>query len=73
MARKRAFIPPIERVRDGFAFNIGDEEKQLVARLLTELSQLLMGESGDPRLIQRSSHPHITLPTMPKPTPSTSD
>jgi hypothetical protein len=52
MARKRAFIPPIARVRDGFAFNIGDEERQLVARLLTELSQLLVGESDDPRLVR---------------------
>ena len=52
MARKRAFIPPIQRVRDGFVFNIGDDERQLVARLLTELSHLLMGESGDPRLIR---------------------
>ena len=52
MARKKAFIPPIERVRDGFVFNIGDDERQLVARLLTELSQLLMGESDDPRLIR---------------------
>ena len=52
MARKRAFIPPIERVRDGFAFNIGDDERQLVSRLLIELSQLLMGESDDPRLVR---------------------
>ncbi|MEA3185175.1 MAG: hypothetical protein QOJ74_1652 [Ilumatobacteraceae bacterium] len=52
MARKRAFIPPIARVRDGFAFNIGDDERQLVARLLTELSQLLVGESDDPRLVR---------------------
>ena len=52
MARKRAFIPPIERVRTGYVFNIGNDERQLVARLLTELSQLLMGESGDPRLIR---------------------
>ncbi len=52
MARKRAFIPPIERVREGYAFNIGDDERQLVTRLLAELSQLLMGESGDPRLIR---------------------
>jgi hypothetical protein len=52
MARRRAFIPPIERVGDGFAFNIGDDERQLVARLLTELSQLLMGEADDPRLIR---------------------
>jgi Domain of unknown function (DUF2017) len=52
MARKRAFIPPIERVPDGFVFNIGDDERQLVARLLTEMSQLLMGEAGDPRLIR---------------------
>lgn len=52
MARKRAFIPPIERVRDGFVFNIGDDERQLVARLLTELSELLMGEADDPRLIR---------------------
>ena len=52
MARKRAFIPPIERVRDGFAFNIGEDERQLVSRLLTELSQLLMGESSDPRLVR---------------------
>jgi hypothetical protein len=52
MARKRAFIPPIERVRNGFVFNIGTDERELVARLLTELSQLLMGESGDPRLIR---------------------
>jgi hypothetical protein len=52
MARKRAFIPPIERVRNGFVFNIGNDERELVARLLTELSQLLMGESSDPRLIR---------------------
>lgn len=52
MARRRAFIPPIERVRDGFTFNIGDEERQLVTRLLTELSQLLMGEADDPRLVR---------------------
>ena len=52
MARKRAFIPPIERVRGGFVFNIGSDERELVTRLLTELSQLLMGESGDPRLIR---------------------
>ncbi len=52
MARKRAFIPPIERVRDGFMINIGDDERQLVTRLLNELGQLLMDESGDPRLIR---------------------
>jgi hypothetical protein len=52
MARKRAFIPPIERVRGGFAFNIGEEERMLVSRLLTELSQLLMTESDDPRLVR---------------------
>jgi hypothetical protein len=52
MARKRAFIPPIERVRNGFVFNIGNDERELVARLLTELSQLLMGEPSDPRLIR---------------------
>ena len=52
MPRKRAFIPPIERVRNGFVFNIGNDERQLVARLLNELSQLLMGESGDPRLVR---------------------
>jgi hypothetical protein len=50
MARRRTFLPPVERVRDGYAINIGDGERQLVARLLTELSQLLMGEAGDPRL-----------------------
>lgn len=50
MARRRSFTPPVERVRDGFVFNIGDEERQLVTRLLTELSQLLMGEADDPRL-----------------------
>lgn len=52
MARKRSFIPPVERVVDGFAFNIGDEERQLVARLLGELSQLLMGEANDPRMVR---------------------
>ena len=52
MARKRAFIPPIQRVRGGYAFNIGDDERRLITRLLTELSQLLMGESGDPRLVR---------------------
>jgi hypothetical protein len=52
MARRRTFIPPVERVRDGYAFNIGNEERQLVSRLLTELSQLLMGESDDPRLVR---------------------
>jgi Domain of unknown function (DUF2017) len=52
MARKRSFIPPVERVRDGFAFNIGEEERQLVTRMLNELSQLLMGEADDPRLIR---------------------
>jgi hypothetical protein len=52
MGRKRAFIPPIERVRDGFMFNIGDDERQLVVRMLNELGQLLLDESGDPRLIR---------------------
>ena len=52
MARRNKFIPPIERVRDGFVFNIGDEERQLVTRLMTELGQLLMGEADDPRLIR---------------------
>lgn len=52
MARKRAFIPPVQRVRDGYAFNLGDDERQLITRLLTELSQLLMGESDDPRLVR---------------------
>ena len=52
MARKRAFIPPVERVRAGYAFNIGPDERQLVTRLLTELSQLLMGEADDPRLVR---------------------
>lgn len=50
MARKRDYIPPIQRVRDGFAFNITDDERQLVGRLLTELSQLLVGEADDARL-----------------------
>jgi hypothetical protein len=51
MARRRAFIPPIERVPDGFAFNIGHDERDLVTRMLKELSQLLMaGEPDDPRL-----------------------
>jgi hypothetical protein len=52
MARKRAFVPPIQRVQHGYAFNIGDDERRLITRLLTELSQLLMGESGDPRLVR---------------------
>jgi hypothetical protein len=52
MARRRTFLPPVERVRDGYAINIGDEERQLVARLVSELSQLLMGEAGDPRLVR---------------------
>ena len=52
MARRNKFIPPVERVRDGFVFNIGDEERQLVTRLMNELSQLLMGEADDPRLIR---------------------
>jgi len=52
MARKRAFIPPVQRVRDGYAINLGDDERQLITRLLTELSQLLMGESDDPRLVR---------------------
>jgi Domain of unknown function (DUF2017) len=52
MARKRAFIPPIERVRDGYVFNIGEDERLLVVRLLTELSQLLLTGTDDPRLIR---------------------
>jgi Domain of unknown function (DUF2017) len=52
MARKNKFTPPIERVRDGFVFNIGDEERALVTRLMNELGQLLMGEADDPRLIR---------------------
>ena len=52
MARRRTFLPPVERVRDGYAINIADGERQLVARLLSELGQLLMGEAGDPRLVR---------------------
>jgi hypothetical protein len=52
MARRRTFLPPVERVRGGYAINIADGERQLVARLLSELSQMLMGEAGDPRLVR---------------------
>jgi hypothetical protein len=52
MARRRAFIPPIERVRSGFLFHIGEDERALVVKLLNELSQLMLGEAGDPRLIR---------------------
>jgi Domain of unknown function (DUF2017) len=52
MARRRSFIPPIERVAAGFVFNIGDDERALVVKLLNELSQLMMAEPGDPRLIR---------------------
>jgi Domain of unknown function (DUF2017) len=54
MARRRSFIPPIERVTEGFMFNFGDDERALVVKLLNELSQLMMGEPGDPRLIRVS-------------------
>lgn len=49
---KRSFIPPIERLRDGFVFNLGEGERELVTRLLNELSQLLVGESDDARLVR---------------------
>jgi hypothetical protein len=52
MARRRQFIPPVRRVGDGYAFNIDDDERELVIRLLNELSQLLVGESDDPRLVR---------------------
>jgi hypothetical protein len=52
MARRRSFTPPIERVADGFLFHIGEDERGLVVKLLSELSQLMMGEAGDPRLIR---------------------
>jgi len=52
MARKRPFIPPVERVVGGYALNIGDEERQLLSRLLGELSQLLTAGSDDPRMVR---------------------
>jgi hypothetical protein len=52
VARKRTFIPPIERVNDGFAINIDADERQLVSRLLEELSELLLSGTDDNRLIR---------------------
>jgi hypothetical protein len=52
MARKRQFVPPVQRVGGGFAFNLGEAERDVVTRLLGELSQLLVGQSDDPRLVR---------------------
>ncbi|HSB88157.1 MAG TPA: DUF2017 family protein [Ilumatobacteraceae bacterium] len=61
MAR-RSFIPPVQRVGERFTFNIGEGERELLTRLLNELSQLLVGESDDERLV-RIFPPAYHLPT----------
>ena len=52
MKREPAFVPPIERAAEGYVINLGAGERQLVTRLLDELTQLLVGESDDPRLVR---------------------
>ena len=52
MKREPAFVPPIVRASDGYAINLGTGERQLLARLLGEFSQLLLGEADDPRLVR---------------------
>jgi hypothetical protein len=50
--REPAFVPPIVRASDGYVINLGTGERQLLTRLLTEFTQLLVGEADDPRLVR---------------------
>ncbi len=44
------FRPPVEPYRSGFRFNLDDDERELVRRLLGEMRQLLVGPSDNPAL-----------------------
>lgn len=50
MIRRRRPPPPIDRVADGFVVNIGEPERDLLERLLGELSQLLTNGVDTPVL-----------------------
>lgn len=52
MKREPAFVPPIVRAADGYVINLGTGERELLSRLLNELTQLLVGEADDPRLVR---------------------
>jgi hypothetical protein len=49
MARRR-FKPPVERKGSSFVINLDVEERDLIARLLGEMRQLLLGEADQPVL-----------------------
>jgi hypothetical protein len=59
---KRGFVPPIQRHGDQYVFNFGEGESELLTRLLNELSQLVVGEADDERLV-RIFPPAYHLPT----------
>ena len=44
------FRPPVEQYRSGYRFNLDDDERELVRRLLGEMRQLLVGPSDNPAL-----------------------
>ena len=50
MIRRRKPAAPVERVAGGYAINLADAERDLLERLLAELSQLLTGDAGVPVL-----------------------
>jgi hypothetical protein len=58
---RRKERPPVERVGDGFALNLGQPERDLLARLLDELRTLLMGD-GDLDALRRVFPPAYHLP-----------
>ena len=47
---RRRFKPPIQRTGASFVINLDVEERELIARLLGEMRQLLVGEPGQPVL-----------------------
>jgi len=52
MARRRKFVPPVERTDDGWVITLDAEEKGLLIRLMEELRDLLDGP-GDNELVRR--------------------
>ncbi len=42
--------PPVERLRNGYRINLGDDERQMLSSLLGQLRTLLMGPDDNPLL-----------------------
>ncbi|MEO5723470.1 MAG: DUF2017 family protein [Ilumatobacteraceae bacterium] len=61
MLRRKKPLPPLQRVDGGFSLNLQAEEREMLTRLLDELTELLTGSPEQP-LLRRMFPPAYHLP-----------